>query len=670
MKNNMKKLLITIIALFIFITSQAQITVTVGSSLLQNPGTDVHLPVMVKGLNGQAGGTSITGLELHLSFTNTSLTYDTTLNFTATMPSTQWFFGANSVEYSTNWLEPSGNKLNIVDNTVLFNIVFHYLGGSTELVFDTARCLLVDSAFNIIPGVHYVNGIVTPSLGSGESKWNGTGTWNTSANWSNGIPGDSTNAIIESGEVTVLSSAVCKDITINQGTIVKLSPGFSLTVNNNYNNNGTLNLESVSTGTGSLIVRGTVSGSGVNSFSRFLNLGNSTPAVVSSPVTGANASVFGSNSIEKYIESTSSWTALTGSDNLETGAGYRISGTVDASVNFQGSFSTGDITRSNLSYTGSIQAESRGLNLVGNPYPSAIQWEQGNWTKTNLDYAVYVWSDYKYVSWNGSIGALTDGIIPAMQGFFVKSNAPGASVTVPAASRLHSSQPYYKDVDAAASVISMKLLNTADTNHFDEAFVQILSGSNTGFDGSHDAFKLAVNNAYPQIYTKASDQSMLSINTMPDFVSVPVEITASTAGSYKIVFTNLESFNTSQPLFFEDKTTNSVINIRNMGEFVFATDGGAQTGRFVLHFQEVGMNELPGALFTIWSDGQAIHLMPKTGYIHADRVEIYSLAGQLMFSTGGLDLPATIPSEHLTMGLYILRIKTQEGIYTRKLLVR
>jgi hypothetical protein len=670
MRENMKKVLITIITIFIFITSQAQITVTVGSALLQNPGTDVHLPVSVKGLNGQTGGIGITGLELHLSYTNTSLVYDTTLNFTAAMPPTQWFFGGNGVEYSTNWLEPAGTKLNIPDNTVLFNIVFHYLGGATELVFDSARCLLVDSAFNLIPGVHYVNGIVTPSLGSGESRWNGTGPWNTSANWSNGIPGDSTNAIIETGEATVLSNAVCKAITINQGSVLNVSPGFALTVNRNYTNNGTLSLKSISGGTGSLIVKGTAGGTGTNSFSRFLDLGSATPALVSSPVISATASVFGSNVTEKYGESTASWTTIPGSENLESGTGYRISGSVPSTATFQGPFNTGNITRSNLSFTGSLQAESHGLNLLGNPYPSAIQWEQGSWSRTNLDYAVYVWNDYKYISWNGSVGALKDGIIPAMQGFFVKSNAPGASLTIPSGSRLHSSQPYYKEVDATANVISMKFLNTADTSHFDEAFVQILPGSSTGFDGSHDAFKLNGSSAYPQIYTKASDQSMLSINTQPDFVSIPVEFMAGTAGSYKIVFGSLESFNVSQPLFFEDKTTSTVINIRNTGAFVFSTDGSTQTGRFVLHFQEVGLAEGTESVFSIWNNGSTVHITPKTGNMHADQIELYNLTGRHVFSTSNLDLPVTIQPDHLTMGLYILRITTQEGIYTRKLLVR
>ncbi|MFZ4520291.1 MAG: T9SS type A sorting domain-containing protein [Bacteroidales bacterium] len=666
----MKKVLITFLVVFVCIAVQAQITVTVGSALLQNPGTDIHLPVSVSGLNGLAGGKGVTGLELHIGYVNTSLVYDTTLNFSTLTPVSQWFFGANGSEYSTNWIEPAGNKLNIQDNTVLFEVVFHYLGAATVLTFDTTRCLLLDSAFNIIPGVHYINGQVTPSLGAGESRWNGTGHWNTSANWSNGIPGDSTNAIIETGAVTVASSAVCKSITINQGTTIDLSAGFSLSANSNYTNNGSMNLQSDATGSGSLIVRGTVSGTGVNNFARYLDFTSGMPSLVSSPVIGATASVFGSNTVESYLENSATWTTQPSSANLTSGLGYRISGSTPATFTFQGMFNTGNVTTGNLSYTTGNPAASKGVNLLGNPYPSAIQWEQGSWGRNNLDYAVYVWEGYKFVSWNGSVGALKDGIIPAMQGFFVKSNATGASLTIPADARLHSTMPYYKNAEALSNVISMHLENNTDTNHYDEAFVHILSGTTAGYDGASDAWKIPGNAAYPQIYTKSADQSNLSINSQPEYTSVPVEFTVSAAGSYKISFDGISSFSPSQPLFFEDKVTHTVVNIRNTADFGFASDGSTETGRFVLHFQEVGVDEHSGAVFTAWSNGNTIYISAITGSLHADQVEVYNLAGQLISSTANLELPGALQQNNLSRGLYILRITTTDGTYTHKLMVK
>lgn len=666
----MKKVLLTLLAIFGMYYSHAQVTVTLGSALLQNPGSDLHLPVSVKGLNGATGGIGVAGIELHIAYSSTNLVYDTTLNFNSLTPTSQWFYGGNGIEYSTNWLEPAGQKLNIPDNTVLFEIVFHYLGGATALTFDTARCLLVDSAYNIIPGVRYVNGQVTPSQGSGESRWNGTGTWNTIANWSNGIPGDSTNAIIETGEVSAFSNAVCKSISINQSTVINIEPDFSLTVNRNYDNKGTINLLSDATGTGSLLVRGVVSGTGINNFNRHLGFGSGNPYLVSSPVSAATASVFGANIAEKYVESSATWMAISGFDNLESGVGYRINGPSPSTVKFSGVFSTSDVTRGNLAYTGSQPETLRGLNLLGNPYPSAIQWEQGNWGRNNLDYAVYVWNGYKYITWNGSIGALKDGIIPAMQGFIVKSNAANASLNIPAGSRIHSTMPYYKSTDAVSSMISMRVVNTTDTSHFDEAFVQILNGTMGGFDGNHDAWKLEGNNAYPQIFTKGSDQSTLSINTQPDYVSIPVEVKTPGAGSYKISFRNIESFDPGQPLFFEDKTSNTVINIRNSNEFVFTSDGGTESGRFVLHFQEVGLMEHAQSKITAWADGNEIHLSSVTGNAHIVQIEVFNLTGRPVVSASNFDLPATIPAGNLTTGLHIMRIKTDDGVYTQKLLIQ
>jgi len=666
----MKKVLIVILALLVSFASHAQITITLGNALLQNPGTDVHLPVSVKGLNGATGGIGITGMELHVSYINTSVVYDTTLNFSTMMPVSQWFFGANGVDYGTNWLEPSGARLNIPDNTVLFDIVFHYLGGTTELNFDSTRCLLVDSAFNIIPGVHFVNGRITPSLGSGESRWNGTGSWNTASNWSNGIPGDSTNAIIETGNVTVFSTAISNALTINPGCVINISPGFSLTANRNYTNNGRLNLLSDATGTGSFIVIGSVSGSGVNNFHRYLDFTSNPGCFISSPITAATTSVFGSNPAESYTESSASWMTLPAGNNLDSGKGYRVSGSVPATFTYTGPFTTGDVQMGNLSYTAGGNSVTRGLNLLGNPYPSAIQLEQGTWNRTNLDKSIYVLDGYKYVCWNGSIGSLKDGIIPAMQGFFVKANAAGASLTIPAGARLHDNQPFYKTTEAVSNVISMRIENIADTNHFDEAFVHVLSGSTTGFDNEHDAYLIPGNSSYPHICTKASDQSLLSINTQPDFTEVPVEFTVGSAGSYKITFGNIETFNSNQALYFEDKSTNSAINIRNTGVFVFSSDGSSGTGRFVLHFQEVGINEYSTNNLFVWSTGHTIYISAKTGILHIDQLDIMNMTGQCVISSANLNLPATIQQDNLSNGLYILKIKTRDGICVQKVLVR
>lgn len=665
----MKKVLIGLLIVLSFAAVQSQVIVTVGSALLQDPGTDVHIPVTVQGLDATTGGIPVIGIDLHIKYSTGALTYDTTVNFSNLLPAGQWYYGASALEYSANWIEPSLVKLNIPDQTVLFDIVFHYLGSPTELIVDTTLTILLDSANEVIPGVQYVNGIITPSQGSGESRWNGTGSWNTAANWSNGIPGDSTNAIIETGEVTIQSASVAKSMVVNPGTTVIIQPGFSLTVNRNFTNNGSLQMVSDATGTGSFIVRGLADGTGVNTFNRYLAFYNSFPHLVSSPVTNATASVFGSATVETYDESTLGWQQISSSQALTSGTGYRVNGSLPVTISFQGNFPTGDASITNLAYTGSLNPELRGLNLLGNPYPSAIQWEQGTWSRTNLDYAVYVWDGYKFVSWNGSTGALKDGIIPAMQGFFVKSNTAGGALMIPAEARIHNTQPYYKDSEELTNLIDLKIENVSGDGFYDETFVHVKPGSTSGFDGAADAWKLAGNNSYPQIYTLGSDQTRLSINTQPEFTSIPVEFNVGAPGSFKITFSNMETFSPSQPLYFEDKATNTVINIRNTGEFVFTTTGTTEPGRLLLHFSEVGMNEAAEGNFSAWVTGNQLHIVSEERTLTLGSVELFNTMGRLVFSAGPTVTPAAFLLNSELNGIYILRIKTSDGTFTRKLFI-
>jgi len=90
-----------------------------------------------------------------------------------------------------------------------------------------------------------------------------------------------------------------------------------------------------------------------------------------------------------------------------------------------------------LSFTNTGDTTIDGWNLLGNPYPTSINWNAGEgWTRNNMDQTFYVWSDAAsngngaYVTWNTmGIGSKGDGKIAPWQGFWVKANAPGPRIT-------------------------------------------------------------------------------------------------------------------------------------------------------------------------------------------------------------------------------------------------
>jgi hypothetical protein len=530
--------------------------------------------------------------------------------------------------------------------------------------------ILLDSTFELIPGVEFINGLVTPSPGSGESRWNGTGIWNTAANWSNGIPGDSTAAIIESGEVSVQANALCKSLQINTGTATLVLPGSTLTVHDGFVNNGTFGIKSDETGTGSFIARGALSGAGTNYAERYFDFTTGYTSLASSPVQGAQVSVFGGKTTETYSETGTSWTSLLPSDMLQIGEGYRISGSAVSTDVFTGPMANADVPVGNITYTAGNPAAVRGLHLTGNPFQSAIQWNQGNWVKTNIDGAVYVWNGYNYISWNGTIGSLSNGMIPAMQGFFVKSNAAGASLTIPASARVHNQEFVTDEILMPENVLTLKMGNTNDNLHSDETHIQVLPGSTTGFDAATDAYKLFGNPVYPQLYSVASDGNELSINTLPAFDNIPIGIKPGIAGTYKIMFSNQDSFSPDQPIYFEDKSSSTVINIRSTDTYVFSSDGSDEAGRLVLHFEVIGFSDITTASIHAWIENGKLHLASSDHQKSVEQLRLFNLSGQLLYEASGVKVPATLSISACPTGICILQMIMDEGVVTKKLFNR
>ena len=92
---------------------------------------------------------------------------------------------------------------------------------------------------------------------------------------------------------------------------------------------------------------------------------------------------------------------------------------------------TGVVNNGNLSVTlyNHNNTYTQGFNLVGNPYPSPIDWNaSAGWTKTNIDNALYYFKASTTDQYGGTYSTYINGIssdgvvnniIPSMQGFFI-----------------------------------------------------------------------------------------------------------------------------------------------------------------------------------------------------------------------------------------------------------
>ena len=177
------------------------------------------------------------------------------------------------------------------------------------------------------------------------------------------------------------------------------------------------------------------------------------------------------------------WGTANGSTNFTTGKGYLVEYTgTGLTKQFTGSLNAGSIS-SALTYSGAGVYKAN--NLLGNPYPSAIDWKASSgWNRANLvssggGYVMSIWNDAlstgNYGTFNsaGSSGSGTNGVtqyIPAGQGFMVKATAAG-TLGMTDAIRVHNTQAYLKSTDAIANILRVKVAGDANT-YSDEIMVE------------------------------------------------------------------------------------------------------------------------------------------------------------------------------------------------------
>ncbi len=492
----------------------------------------------------------------------------------------------------------------------------------------------------------------------------GTTDWHTQSNWTgNNLPDAGHNvSILNAGETTpvigINDNAYTHDLTIlgsDVGLIVKSHP---------------------TNGDGSLITYGTVTG--ITSVERFL--ASDRYWYVSQPVTSAVANVFLHIWMFTYDELSGVWGDFIVPETtpLNVMEGYAVwtssinpwyighTPMGDTTTAYEGLVNTGDISKA-LTYSsvGSIYGD--GWNFVGNPYPSAVDWEAAGWTKTSLvTNSFSVWNGVNYGTYTVGSGG-TNGAtkyIPAAQGFFVQVNAAG-SLGVSNAVRTHSTQDFWKSEDNMFNRLSLTVSN-GDVN--DETVIYFNDEATTELDYLYDGKKLMAT-AVPQLYTMlASDRMAINtFNNTTQTTSVIMGVSAPEAGELTITASNIESFDASTPIYLEDLLTGQKINLREMSSYTFSAGEGISE-RFVVHFAEyqgLGDNTV--------SDITNIYATDLNVYVDFSaengEIAIYNILGQEISRSdafNGLNM-VSVPQGN---AVYIVKVISDNTTVTKKVFVK
>lgn len=443
---------------------------------------------------------------------------------------------------------------------------------------------------------------------------------------------------------------------VGTGNIFHFSSGCDFSMNNLTITNGTVQVDAGA----SLSVNGTASLGGDEKFSIESVSASSTASVIFNtapsntiivqryftagewhlfgvPVSGITANDLYLNDspdvwMTTFDEGSNSWDYITDLGdglNQNTGYMYWIDGAADKTINF-----TGNITASNQ--TASLTNSDSGWNALGNPFTSALNWDEGIWG-SNTTGTVYVWDqDYNsgdYRTWNGSTGDLSDGIIPLGQGFFVEATSAG-NFTIPEAARVHDNQAFYKTGGDNDSSLYVRLQLEGESCG-NTVFIGFPENGTETFDYRGDATKRFSSSPSPQLFVM-EDGIELSTNANAPLTDegkiVPVYLAQILDGNYTLTISDLGQLPTAKIILEDLKTeiTQDLIQNQNYNFYASVDD---DPERFLLHFMYSpnGINEddEPDLVMDIYSYGKDIYIrLTEEEVNRRGKVVVYDLMGR------------------------------------------
>lgn len=555
-------------------------------------------------------------------------------------------------------------EFNVPDGK-LVDLSFVFNGGDSDLDFGTQTNAPASTYTYITPSYgtyeftesDVTNGAV---LGGEVDNTIDDGAWGAASNWSQGVVPNSWHNVTVSvptgrGTVTISEDAVADDVTIENGGQLTLNLGYTLDVDNDF---------TIESG-GSYIEDGTLTVGGTKSAERYIEAATWTAPLdgwhlLSSPV--ASQSISGSfvpasggdYDFYRWNEPTQTWenqkNPAHSFTNFVKGKGYLVAYQDSDTKVFTGSFNK---SNENRAITDQGSGSSAGFNLLGNPFPSAI--EYGDWGDNAA--IAKVWNE----ATAGYIDVAAGGIIPAMNGFMVESEAATGSVTIPASARTHDATAWYKSGEERILLIAKDMDNGILAQ---QSVIKFNESATEGYDPEFDGRFLW---GYAPGFYSYADETMMSTNNMPWSSDLVIPFRFETNGSTSFMIELAETLE-GQDVYLKDLKTDAVVKISESGTYAFTSEQGDDPARFELLFNTVGIDDnlaLDAAL--VFSNDDQITVANVKG---ETQMAVLNLQGQALYETEFNSNGFTTVNVDLPTGIYLVRLYNNGEAKTSKVIVK
>jgi len=371
------------------------------------------------------------------------------------------------------------------------------------------------------------------------------------------------------------------------------------------------------------------------------------------------------------ITSTINWNTVHPGSDFVVGRGYLYSVQVlNPTKEFVGNLNNGSL---NYGHTiGSSDVSLKGFNLVGNPYPSSIDWQAASgWIRSNLvssagGYDMWIWNPTvsNYGVCNSFTGAVTNGVtryIAPMQGFFVQATSAGNLSMDNAVRVQNGASAWLKSKKMEDANVSVVIQSEADIGS-DEILLSFGYAENE--NGAMKLFSKVL--SAPNLYM-ASERNYYSVryfSTTDENPAVPIMFKPGAAGSYTIGCNfDLSKFET---VLLHDRKTEYMHDMKALNTYSFQSSTSDAANRFVLYFGPVENYSDDGFPARIYTDG--IQLVVDLTLISSEtEVTVYDVLGRLLLQKTLQGLSERKLWVNAKSQIIIVHLKSKQGTMCRKL---
>jgi hypothetical protein len=573
--------------------------------------------------------------------------------------------------FTANWTPPAGGapdsyKLDVSTSSSFVTFLPGYSNLTVNGTFQSVTGLSQNTIYYYrvrsvnVAGSSENSNTITVQL-PGSTSWTGSvnSSWDLPGNWDNGVPGPNTDVTVVPGfnQPILNTNQACNDLTMEASSELTIVAGKTLNVN------GDFLMESNALGNASLVEYGGLNVSGSSTIEKFFT--KDRWHYLSPTMSGQLSGVFEDIYLKYWDEPSQDWEYITSlTYPLTEGTGYAAWNYDDnVTVYYTGGTINQGPYNPTITYT-----STGGYNLIGNPYPSGIDWDEGSWTKTNIDGTVYVWNGTQNITWNGSTGSLTNGIIPMGQAFSVRANGANPEIVMTDAARGHSPFEPYKE-----EVTNLIKMFAYGNDYEDAAYINFVEDATDGFDNAYDGYKRWGINEAPQLFTVANDIN-LAVNVLGELTEnkiIQVGYRVGVAGEYTIEVTNMESFVDPVTIYLKDLMTGEMINVADQPNYTFAASPEDDIIRFELHFTTtVGIeDQIDNSNVYIYSSGNSVYVRSNEN-IEAGSIKVFNISGLEILAKQLEGIPLNKIDLAVETGYYFVRVTTKDEVYSQKVFIR